>query len=67
MSNKNYLLVSGTLFCLVSAAHLLRLLYALPITIEEYPLPMYMSWIGFLVPALLATWAFRLTRSAVQT
>ncbi len=64
MSNRNYLLVSATLFLLVSAAHLIRLLYALPVTVENYAVPMYMSWIGFLVPAVLAVWAFRLARSA---
>lgn len=67
VSKKNYLLVSGTLFCLVSAAHLLRILYTMSVVIEGYTVPMYLSWFGFIVPAILATWAFRLARSPEQT
>lgn len=66
MSTKAYLLVSGTLFSIVSAAHLLRILYRLPVMLEVYALPMYLSWIGLVVPALLAAWAFRLAHSCDQ-
>lgn len=60
MARLDYLLISGTLFALVSFAHLLRLILALPVLIEDYAVPMYISWIGFIVPGLLAAWAFRL-------
>lgn len=66
MSQRSYLLTSGVLFATVSALHLIRLLYQLPVVVEDYAVPMYMSWIGFIVPALLATWAFRLTRPSDQ-
>lgn len=62
MAHRTYLLVSGILFGLVASAHLLRLVYQVPITVEEYPVPMTASWIGFVLPALLAAWAFRLAR-----
>ena len=62
MTRQLYQLVSGVFFALVSLAHLLRLLYQLPVTVEDYAVPMVVSWIGFVVPALLAAWAFRLGR-----
>ena len=60
MARHDYLLISGTLFALVSIAHLLRIVMQLPVLVEDYAVPMYMSWIGFVVPGLLAVWAFRL-------
>ena len=60
MARHDYLLISGTLFALVSIAHLLRIVLQLPVLIEDYAVPMYLSWIGFVVPGLLAVWAFRL-------
>lgn len=63
MSARSYLLVSGALFSVVAAAHLLRLVFRMPVVIEEYAVPMYVSWFGFIVPAMLAAWAFRLARS----
>ena len=62
MTKQNYLLISGTLFALVAIAHLVRLIFQLPVLVEEYAVPMYISWVGFIVPALLAAWAFRLRR-----
>ena len=63
MTSKNYCIVSGMLFALVAAAHLLRVLLGLPVQIETYSVPMYVSWIGTLVPAGLAFWAFRLSKN----
>lgn len=62
MATQQYCLVSGIFFSLVSIAHLLRILYGLPITVDDYVVPMLFSWIGFIVPAALALWAFRLSR-----
>jgi hypothetical protein len=63
MPNKQYCIVSGVLFSLVSVAHLLRIVYGISVQVDEYSVPMLVSWIGFIVPAALAVWAFRLTRS----
>ena len=61
MNHKNYCLVSGVLFALVALAHLLRIVYGLPVQVDEYAVPMLVSWVGFVVPAALAIWAYRLT------
>lgn len=59
MTSRNYCLVSGGLFSLVALAHLLRILYGMPIVVDEYLVPMWVSWLGLVVPAALASWAFR--------
>ena len=63
MAYRQYCVVSGMLFCLVALVHLLRVLYGVPVLVDQYVVPMVLSWIGFTVPAALAFWAFRLTRS----
>lgn len=56
---KTYCRVSGVLFMLVAIAHLLRIVNGLPVQVGGYAVPMLASWIGLLVPAALAFWAFR--------
>jgi hypothetical protein len=62
MTHKTYCTVSGALFALVALAHLLRIINGMTIQVDDYAVPMAVSWVGFIVPAVLATWAFRLTR-----
>ncbi len=61
MESKNYCAVSGVLFALVSIAHLLRIVYGMSIQVDEYVVPMFVSWIGFILPAGLGFWAFRIS------
>ena len=63
MNNTNYCLVSGALFILVAIAHLLRIVYDMSIQVDEVMVPMLFSWIGLVVPAALAVWAFRISRA----
>ena len=60
MGFRRYCVVSGVLFALVALAHLLRIVNDIPVLVDEYDVPMLVSWIGFAVPAGLAFWAFRL-------
>ena len=62
MNHKNYCLVSGILFSIVAIAHLLRILNGISVQVDDYSVPMLVSWVGLVVPAALAAWAFRLTR-----
>jgi len=57
-----YLRVSGTLFGLIALGHLLRLFYRAPAEVAQWVVPLWVSVIGFLLPAVLALWAFRLVR-----
>ncbi len=60
MGHRNYCIVSGALFALVALAHLLRIVYGMSINVDDYAVPMLVSWIGMIAPAALAFWAFRL-------
>lgn len=62
MNHKNYCMISGTLFALVALAHLLRIIYGMSVQVDDYSVPMLVSWIALVVPAALAAWAFRLSR-----
>ena len=59
MGHKKYCIVSGVVFSLVALAHLLRLVYGMSVQIDEYAVPMSVSWVAFIVTAALAVWAFR--------
>ncbi len=63
MDYKKYCVVSGVLFTLVALAHLLRIVYDMSIQVDEVMVPMLFSWIGLVVPAALAVWAFRISRA----
>lgn len=63
MDYKKYCVVSGVLFTLVALAHLLRIVYDMSIQVDEVMVPMLFSWIGLVVPAALAFWAFRISRA----
>ena len=59
MGHRAYCFVSGIFFSLVALAHLLRIVVGMPVQIDGLQVPMYVSWVGFLVPSVLALWAFR--------
>ena len=62
MGHKQYCIVSGVLFTLVALAHLLRIMYGMSIQVDDYAVPMLVSWIGLILTAALAFWAFRISR-----
>lgn len=62
MGHRNYCFVSGMLFSLVALAHLFRILYSMSIQVDEFVVPMFVSWIGLVVPAGLALWALRISQ-----
>jgi hypothetical protein len=59
---RHYLRISCTVFGLIALGHLLRLLYRVPAELGQWVVPPGVSVIGFLLPAALAAWAFRLAR-----
>jgi len=59
MNSKNYCLVSGILFAIVALAHLMRIISGSNVLVDDYAVPMFVSWVGMIVPGLLALWAFR--------
>jgi hypothetical protein len=63
MAYRQYCVVTGILLSLVALAHLLRILNGMPVVVGAYDVPMLVSWFGFVVPAALAFWAFRILGS----
>ncbi len=64
MGYRKYCVVSGVIFSLVALAHLLRIVYGMPVQVDDFAVPMSVSWMGLFVTAGLAFWAFRLSRRA---
>lgn len=60
MRQNAYYFISGALFTLVALAHLIRVIFNLSVYVNETAVPMWVSAFGFLIPALLAGWAFSL-------
>jgi hypothetical protein len=63
MTSKSYLTVTGLLFLVFAIAHLFRLIFALPVQIDDWTIPVWVSWLPFVGAAVLSIWGFRLTRS----
>ena len=63
MSNhRTYLYLVAVVFGLVALAHLLRLINGWPLNIADVSVPVWISWPGMLVAALLSGWGLLLTR-----
>ena len=60
MSSRAYAAVSGTVFGLVGALHLMRVVNGWVVEVGPWSVPMIVSWLGTIVPAALCSWAFRL-------
>jgi hypothetical protein len=62
MSQKRFLTVAGTIFALVSLAHLVRAAMGWPITIAGWNVPIWLSWVAFAGAGLLSYFALSLVR-----
>ena len=60
MNARPCLLVSCVVFFLVAILHLLRVINGWELQYGPWPVPMWVSWGGTIVPGLLGVWAFRL-------
>jgi uncharacterized membrane protein len=50
---------AAILFAVVSIAHLLRIVFDVPVTVADESIPMWVSVIGVVVPGMLAWLLFR--------
>ena len=57
--SKNYNIISGAIFAIVSLAHVARALTNTPIVIGSSDIPMWASWVAAVIAAALCVWAFR--------
>lgn len=62
MSRTKYLIISGTVFGLISLLHLVRVLLGWQFIVGTWDVPMWMSWCAFAATGTLSFWAFWQTR-----
>lgn len=60
MIPRTYLLLSGTLFALITIGQLARLTLQVPIQIGDMMIPIWPSYIAAALALTLCVWAFRL-------
>ena len=63
MKDRTYLIVTATLFGLITLGQLARLTYQIPVQIGTWDVPLWPSIIAVLLAFALFVWAFRLIRA----
>jgi hypothetical protein len=66
MSQRTFSFVAGVVFGLIALGHVLRIVLGWSLTIQDFSVPMWASWIAIVVMAYLAYQAFRLARKPVS-
>jgi hypothetical protein len=59
MNKQPYIIVSGIIFALISAAHIVRIVLTLPAQFAGHQIPLWPSWAGAAGTGIMAIWAFR--------
>jgi hypothetical protein len=54
-----FTIVAGVLLIVVAIAHALRIFYQMPVTIGTTDIPMWVSYVGVIVPGLLGFMVLR--------
>ena len=62
MSNRPFTLIASLIFALMAAVHVIRLVTGFQVIAGSHAIPMWVSWVGILVPALLAWGLYRESR-----
>ncbi len=62
MTERLYLLISGSVFALIGFLHLLRIISQWSIKVGALGIPLWLSWLAIIAAIVLSTWAFRLAR-----
>jgi hypothetical protein len=62
MNQKLFSLVAGLIFLVVAVIHALRLIFSWHVTFVGWAVPIWVSWIAFLVSGFLAYEGLRLSR-----
>lgn len=61
MTSKTFSLVASIIFLVVAVLHLARAIWSVPVTFGNASIPVWGSWIAFLVAAYLSWQGFRLS------
>jgi hypothetical protein len=65
MSQKTFSLVAGVFFLLVAVGHVVRITSGASVVIQDTPVPMWASWIAFVVTGYLAYQGITLAQKSV--
>jgi hypothetical protein len=61
VGRKAYFLVAGMIFAVVALSHALRIYMEWPVTIANWSVPKWVSWVALIVAGFLAIVGFRFT------
>ena len=61
MNHRLYFLVTGTVFGIISLAHVIRIFNHWDLTIGSWDAPVWVSYAGAVLAGSLSVWALRLT------
>ena len=62
MSQKTFTIIASAIFGVVALVHVLRIFFGWPAVIGGWAVPMWLSWIGFVVAGGLSYSGINLTR-----
>lgn len=62
MGRKAYLIISGSIFGLISIMHMVRLINRWTFQLGDWTFPVWISWFGLFISGTLCLWAYRLAR-----
>ena len=54
-----FTIVAGVLLIVVAIAHALRIFYQMPVTVDATDIPMWVSYVGVIVPSVLGFMVLR--------
>jgi hypothetical protein len=54
MDQKTFVMLAGIIFAIVALGHLLRILMGWPVVIDNWTVPMWLSWIALVVAGCLS-------------
>ncbi len=60
MNERNYLIISAVIFGVVAVIHLVRAVNGWAFELGPWNIPMWVSWIGAVIPAGLSVLGFRM-------
>jgi hypothetical protein len=60
MDQKQFSLVAGAIFAVVAVVHIHRIYFDWPVAIDNWIVPMWVSWIGLIVAGCLSYFGLRL-------
>jgi hypothetical protein len=63
MNTRNFCILATAVFGIVAIFHAARIWMGWPVVIGGWSVPMWVSWIGFIVAAVLSFFGFRNVRA----